>query len=62
MNNDLVKIQDWACEWKMSFNLDTAKQAQDVVFYTKVNLSSHLSLLFKNLKIKQTKTQKHLDF
>ena len=27
LNNDLVKIQKWSYDWKMSFNLDPNKQA-----------------------------------
>ena len=32
LNNDLVKIRDWAFNWKMSFNPDPTKQAKDVIF------------------------------
>ena len=31
-NNDLDKISDWAYTWKMSFNPDPSKQAQEVIF------------------------------
>ena len=29
LNNDLAKISHWAQQWKMSFNPDPSKQAQD---------------------------------
>ena len=29
LNNDLLKIQQWAYQWKMSFNPDQTKQAQE---------------------------------
>ena len=29
LNNDLEKISDWAFQWKMSFNPDPSKQAQN---------------------------------
>ena len=29
LNNDLKKISDWAFQWKMSFNPDPSKQAQN---------------------------------
>lgn len=29
---DLIEVQDWAYNWKMSFNLDRSKQAQKVFF------------------------------
>ena len=35
LNNDLRKISNWAYQWKMSFNPDPLKQAQEVVFYAK---------------------------
>ena len=31
LNNDLVKIRDWALNWKMSFNQDPTKQAKEVI-------------------------------
>ena len=37
LNNDLVKIRDWAFNWKMSFNPDPTKQAKDVIFSKKKN-------------------------
>ena len=35
LNHDLKKIQNWAKQWKMSFNPDPAKQAQEVIFSRK---------------------------
>ena len=29
LNNDLNKVSDWAYTWKMSFNPDPSKQAQE---------------------------------
>ena len=34
-NNDLRKISNWAFQWKMSFNPDPNKQAQEVIFSRK---------------------------
>ena len=31
LNNDLVKIQEWAYNWKMSLNADKNKQAKEVI-------------------------------
>ena len=36
-NDDLLKIINWACQWKMSFNLDPSKQVQEVIFSRSVN-------------------------
>ena len=32
LNNDLMKISNWALQWKMSFNPDPSKQAQEATF------------------------------
>ena len=34
-NNDLYQINKWAFQWKMYFNLDTNKQAQEIIFNRK---------------------------
>ena len=36
MNMDLEKISLWTYQWKMSFNPDISKQAQEVIFSKKV--------------------------
>ena len=35
LNEDLTKINNWAYRWKMSFNPDPSKQAQEVFYSTK---------------------------
>ena len=35
LNDDLKKVNDWAFQWKMSFNPDSSKQAQGVIFICK---------------------------
>ena len=37
MNKDLKLISDWAFQWKMSFNPDPSKQAQEIIFSRKKN-------------------------
>ena len=32
LNNDLYQINKWAFQWKMSFNPDPSKQAQEIIF------------------------------
>ena len=29
LNNDLTEISEWAVQWKMNFNADPSKQAQE---------------------------------
>ena len=59
LNNDLVKIRDWAFSWKMSFNPDATKQAKEVIFSKKL-LGTHPSLFSNNSLTEQDTTQKHL--
>ena len=53
LNNDLVKIQEWPYNWKMSFNPDRNKKAQEVIFSRKVRTGFHpnLYLMINQLKI-----------
>ena len=34
LNNDLKKICEWAIQWKMNFNPDPTKQAQELIFFS----------------------------
>ena len=36
LNNNLRKISNWVYQWKMSFNPDPFKQAQEVIFSRKM--------------------------
>ena len=60
LNNDLVKINRWAYQWKMSFNPDPTKQAQEVIFSRKMKKEYHPPLAFNNNNVSETNSQKHL--
>ena len=60
LNSDLAKINRWAFQWKMSFNPDPKKQAQEVIFSRKSKAISHPPLVFNNNNVMQTTSQKHL--
>ena len=60
LNNYLVKINRLAYQWKMSFNLDPSKQAQEVTFSTKTKKEYHPSIAFNNNNVLETNSQKHL--
>ena len=60
LNSDLIKINDWAFQWKMRFNPDPKKQAQEVIFSRKINKIDHPSLYFNQNSVKSSSTQKHL--
>ena len=44
----------------MSFNPDTSKRAQEVIFSRKINDVNHLRLLFKNTSVQNVSIPKHL--
>ena len=41
LNSDLMKISNWIFQWKMRFNLDPNKQAQEAIFSRKINKIDH---------------------
>ena len=60
LNNDLLKINNWAYQWKTSFNPDPSKQAQEVIFSCKIKKPSHPVLIFNKSQVIHTPYQKHL--
>ena len=59
LNSDLSKINAWANQWKMTFNPDPNKQAQDI-FFRKPKKISHPPLNLSNNSDQQVQFQKHL--
>ena len=60
LNSDLSKISDWAFQWKMNFNPDPNKQAQEVIFSREINKINHPPLFFNKNLVKFFFSQKHL--
>ena len=60
LNSDLKKINDWAFQWKMTFNTDNRKQAQKIKFSRKLKKVTHPPLLFNNNYVFQISSQTHL--
>ena len=60
LNNDLNKVSDWAYTWKMPFNADPSKQAQEVIFSRKYTTESHPPIYFNDIPVNQTTVQKHI--
>ena len=56
----LIIVNDWAFQWKMSFNPDPSKQYQEIIFSRKSKRSTHPPLVFNNNNFSQTYSQKHL--
>ena len=59
LNSDLQKISEWAFKWKMSFNPDPIKQAQEVIFSRKMIKPNHSLIKFNNLLVQNASSQKH---
>ena len=60
LNDDLVKISNWAYQWKTSFNPDPNKQAQEVIFSRKTKKLNHLPLTLSKSTVSQSTYKKHL--
>ena len=60
LNDDLEKISNWAYQWKMSFNPDKSKQAQEVIFSRKTQRVIHPPATFNNVAVVRSSCQKHL--
>ena len=60
LNDDVTKISNWALQWKMSFNPDVNKQAQEVIFSRKTKGDIHPPLVFNNNIVLQVNSQTHL--
>ena len=60
LNDDLQKISDWAFKWKMLFNPDVTKQAQEVIFSRKSNKTDHPVVYFNEAPVAKASCQKHL--
>ena len=60
LNSDLSKINAWADQWKITFNLDPSKQRQKVIFSLKIKKTSHPPLNFNNNSVLQVQSRKHL--
>ena len=60
LNHDLDVIQKWAYQWKMVFNPDPTKQANEVLFSCKKTPQIHPDIFFGGTVVTQVNEQKHL--
>ena len=60
LNRDLLTINNWAFQWKMSFNPDPNKQATEVIFSRKRKTTNHPSLYFNGSPVASAPFHKHL--
>ena len=55
-----MKRSNRAFQWKLRFNPDPNKQAQEVIFSRKINKIDHPSLYFNQNLVKSSSTHEHL--
>ena len=60
LNYDLHLIGHWAHQWKMSFNPDPTKQAEEILFSCKLKSPNHPPIYFNGTEVKRVKHHKHL--
>ena len=60
LTDDLKKINNWAFQWKMSFNPDPSKQVQELIFSCKTKRLNQPPLVFNNNNVSQDFPQKQL--
>ena len=53
LKNDLTKISEWAVQWKINFNPDPSKQAQEFLFSRKTSSKLYPSLNFNDNPVHQ---------
>ena len=51
LNDDVEKISNWACQWKIFFDPDKAKQAREVIFSRKTQRVIHPPITFSNMLV-----------
>ena len=60
LNHDLNLIKKWAYQWKMSFNPDATKPAEEILFSQKLKSPDHPTIYFNNVEVKRVNHHKHL--
>ena len=51
LDYDLQKVSDWGFHWKMKFNPDPNKQAQELIFSKKAETNNFLPLTFNKTEV-----------
>ena len=59
-NKDLQSIFTWTYNWKMLFNPDSSKPAQEVLFSRKKKIQVHQTISLNNVQVERVSYQKHL--
>ena len=59
-NNDLFQISKWAYNWKILFNTDPNKPAQEVLFSRKNKVQVHPTINLSNIQVERASYQINL--
>ena len=62
LNHDLEIIHKWAHQWKLEFNPDPTKQANEVLFSCKKSIPNHPHIVLNGTVVAKMNEQKHLGF
>ena len=57
LSNDLNRINNLVFQWKMNFNIDSSKQAQEVIFSSITKKLKQPPLIFNNNIVTHSITQ-----
>ena len=60
LNHDLKLISEWARQWKMKFNPEPTKPAEEILFSHKRIKPHHPPLSFNGVEVKRVSEHKHL--
>ena len=60
LKSDLSRIKQWNFQWRMSFNPNPKKQAQEGIFSRTLKKVCHPPLRFNDDNVSQASSQKHL--
>ena len=60
LNKDLELVNNWDFQWKMQFNPDQNKQAQELYFSKKDGNQKSLDLTFNRSNVASSPSVKHL--
>ena len=58
IEKDLKSLYDWSVTWKMEFNPETSKPAEEVLF-TNRNSNAYNPITFEHIAIKSVNEHKH---
>ena len=59
-STNLQSFSTWVYNWKMLFNSDSSKLAQEVLFFIKKKIQVHLTISLNNVQVERVSYHKHL--